>query len=273
MKKIIPFAKVEATGNDFIILDDREVQSEWITPQIVEQWCDRHFGIGADGLIYVAFKDLKIPRMHFFNANGSRGEMCGNGLRAVAQYLLTIGVCDKKHENAIEADDGLHTYYFEEQGHSSVELLVNDSAQNLPDLKTLSLPPGILLLGFKRIGVPHLVLESKQEKIDNFEKLGQTLRFHPIFGTAGTNVNLIFRLNQNTIRVRTYERGVEGETLSCGTGVTASALLFWGKNKQQNAELNIETRGGNLKVARKEGRLFLTGPANVVFVGQIILNR
>lgn len=273
MKRIIPFAKVEATGNDFIVLNDRDVVFEWLTPEIIKEWCDRHFGIGADGLIYVTFKELKIPRMHFFNADGSRGEMCGNGLRALAQYLLTIGVCDKKHENTIEADDGVHAYYFDEQGPVTVELLVEEVRQALPELQQLNLPPTVNLLGFKKIGVPHLVLQTNEPEFREFEALGRRLRSHPIFGKAGTNVNLIYQIDENTLRVRTYERGVEAETLSCGTGVMASSLLFWEKQPHSEPTLNIVTRGGNLKVERKEGRLFLSGAANVVFVGYIILNR
>jgi len=272
MRSIIPFTKVEATGNDFILLNDRDIELDLLNSTVIKKWCDRHFGIGADGLIHVAFQDLKIPKMTFFNADGSRGKMCGNGLRAVAKYLLTIGVCSKKSENTIEADDGLHSYFFEDTGWITVELLVNSSSETLPDLIGLPLPDNVELLGFRRVGVPHLVLETKEPEFKNFEALGRSLRYSSVFGTQGTNVNLINSIDENTLQVRTYERGVEAETLSCGTGVTASTLVFLEKKNPQKTELNIETRGGKLKVVLKQGRIFLSGPANVVFVGHIVLN-
>ncbi len=272
MRSVIPFTKVEATGNDFILLNGRDIELYMLDSTVIKKWCDRHSGIGADGLIHVAFKDLRIPKMTFFNADGSRGEMCGNGLRAVAKYLLTIGVCSRKSENTIEADDGLHSFFFEDTGLITVELLVNPSEEEPHKLRELPLPENVELLGYRRVGVPHLVLETKEPEFKDFEALGRSLRYSSVFGTQGTNVNLIYPVNKNTLKVRTYERGVEAETLSCGTGVTASALIFLEKKNPQKTELNIETRGGKLKVVLKQGRIFLTGPANVVFVGYIVLN-
>ncbi|MHB2155063.1 diaminopimelate epimerase [Calditrichota bacterium GD2] len=271
MKKIIPFAKIEATGNDFIILDDREIAAALLSPEMIKNWCDRHFGIGADGLIHVSVSGQTAPRMLFFNADGSRGAMCGNGLRAVALHLLTIGVCHKKHDNFIEADDGLHRFTVDEQGRISVELLLNEQNGKRIDAAALDLPAGIELLGLKQVGVPHLVLKTELDEFADFEKLGRRLRSHPLFGAQGTNVNLIRMVDENTIKVRTYERGVEGETFSCGTGVTACALLCWECFSPSQKTLTVQTRGGILKVEQKNSRLWLGGPAHIVFIGQKIL--
>ncbi len=267
MKQLIPFAKAEATGNDFILVNDRDLKLELVTPQFIRSWCDRHFGIGADGLIHLQLEKTSVPRMSYFNADGSPGEMCGNGLRAAALYLLTLGVCENKYENKIAADDGLHSFFFNEDGTITVELLVTEKKEIEPLPEQLHLPSGVDYLGFKWIGVPHLVLLSNQKEMAQFESWAKQLRAHPVFGKEGTNVNVLIPENKQTIFVRTYERGVEAETLSCGTGVTACALLYWQKISTDSDELSIQTQGGNLKVKRQAGRLFLTGAANMVFVG------
>ncbi len=272
MKKVVTFAKVQATGNDFIVLNNRDLALDRLTPNLVQKWCDRHFGVGGDGLIHVSLDDVTVPRMKFFNADGSSAAMCGNGLRAVVKYLITIGVCERKHENRMMADDGQHAFIVDEEGHISVELKIDEQAGKQPNLEDLEIPTPLELLGFKVVGVPHLVFKTVHEEIQNFEALGRQFRWHPVFAPTGTNVNLIDVLNDHVIRVRTYERGVEAETLSCGTGVTASALLYWQKFPQKERKLTIQTKGGILKVEERSGRIFLTGPAHIVFIGQLVLD-
>ncbi len=273
-KRMITFAKAEATGNDFIIINSREIPREFLTTAQIKRLCRRRFGIGADGLIFLESNLQKQMRMHYFNADGSEGEMCGNGLRAAALYASVIGFCSKRREDVILAGDGEHRFFFNPDDTVSVEILIKEGkTAGTIDLSKVKIEAPFKPIGFLEVGVPHLVIEADEdiEKVP-FLKTAKQLRNHPLFGSKGTNVNLIQKISDHAIRVRTYERGVEGETLSCGTGVTASALLFWEKYQKKNRHLQIDTKGGKLKVSEDKGRIVLTGPARIVFVGQITIS-
>ncbi len=269
---MIPFLKIEATGNDFIVFDSRSLALERLTPPVIRRLCHRHLGIGADGVIFVGVQENSSLRMFYFNADGSSGEMCGNGLRAAARYAREEGLWSAATSKpVIEAQDGLHAVRFNKDGTISVEILVSTGQGAQPDLSHLPIPENVRLLGFLNSGVPHLILQS-EDAIEHLplNQFAPALRYHPSF-PSGTNVDVIQQVSANRVRVRTYERGVETETLSCGTGVTAAALLLWQHDKSLPEELLMETGGGLLKVSRQRGRIVLTGPATLVFAGKIHL--
>ncbi len=213
--------------------------------------------------------------MHYYNADGSAGAMCGNGLRAAALYARVLGLCSSEKGFKLGASDGWHAYSFNANGTITVEVFVESGKTPPVELHKLSLPDGYTLLGFLNTGVPHLVLET-EEAFDSpeFPAVARELRFSKIFGKPGTNVNVVRKIGNNGFKIRTYERGVEGETLSCGTGISASAWLLWKNYSKMNSLLTVEAAGGELKVAKKNSQktILLTGPAHLIFVGQIDLS-
>jgi len=260
MERLIQFTKIEAAGNDFIFLDAAEIN---INAQIVKQLCARHFGIGADGLIV-----MDGLHMRYFNADGSRGNMCGNGLRAAVLFSYIKGLIPRGEFVQFEAEDGTHLAQINSPDDISVEIIEYPDAFFVPDL-TGKLPIDISVLGFFNTGVPHLVLKvsADLEKTD-VRELGKKLRFDLTFAPDGTNVNFISISNSNSIQIRTYERGVEEETLACGTGAVAAFLAaFPAKDKLAT----VQSRGGRLKVFQKEKHLFLNGTARITFVGSTVV--
>ncbi len=271
-RKWLKFAKIEATGNDFIVSDeDHAALDDWV-PERIRFLCDRHLGVGADGLIFLTREEDGSLRMHYFNADGSAARMCGNGLRAAALYARIKGFCPEGRAFVLQASDGAHAVAFNADGTISVEILSDENnLKTAEELKGLPLPDFLRIVGFVQVGVPHLVLETEQD-IEQVPllRIAPPLRHHPVFA-EGTNVNVLQPIGEQEIRLRTYERGVEDETLSCGTGVTASVLLLWRQKRMAEREVVVRTKGGILKVSRENGRLVLTGPANLVFVGHIDL--
>lgn len=266
---MMPFTKIQATGNDFIVIDNRFVELKTLTPSRIRSLCDRHWGIGADGLIFLEEYGSGQLSMIYFNADGSEGEMCGNGLRAAARYAQEEKLFGQQKDLRIRAKDGWHQVWFNKDQTISVEILTGKSRDTTPDLKQLPVQEGLRLVGYFNTGVPHLVLAT-DKSIDEMDLLGfaPSLRRHPVF-KFGTNVNIIQKIADNRFKVRTYERGVEAETLSCGTGVTACAILLWQNSPHLPSELFMETKGGILKVSRQKGRIILTGPAAIVFIGKL----
>lgn len=270
MDRLIDFAKIEATGNDFIFIDDRQLFSHHFSKEYIQKLCNRHTGIGADGLIRLSvLEDQKIG-IRYFNADGSEGNMCGNGLRAAILFAYIIGWTRKDEICHIKAADGLHQGILKSWDQIKVDMFAHGSVQPVGS-DALELPEFLKVLGLVNTGVPHLVLEYEKNlnKLD-VVRIGKRLRNHLMFSPDGTNVNFIKRLSEKTLQVRTYERGVENETLSCGSGVTASALLYWHVYHPQGNDVQINTKGGTLIISRDHQRLFLQGPARIIFVGRII---
>ncbi len=273
MEQLVEFAKIEAAGNDFILLDQRKIYNRLLSSDQIKHMCDRHFGIGADGIIFLSVsKNLELG-MRYFNADGSEGDMCGNGLRAVVLFANILSLVELHQSFEIRASDGMHEVQIDSPDHIKVEILSHGKTRPVQQEK-LTLPQDMNSLGFINTGVPHLVVnvESDLEKID-VNKIGSHLRNHLMFASDGTNVNFIKAISDKKIKVRTYERGVDNETLSCGTGVTASALVYWDKFYPSGKSLEIETNGGKLEVLRKGKRIFLKGPAHVVFIGQYLIEK
>lgn len=254
----IPFFKYEGAGNDFIMVDNRSGLFKENTKSI-ENLCDRRFGIGADGLILLENSDGHDFRMVYFNSDGRESTFCGNGGRCIVAFARQLGIV--KEEVRFMAKDGFHEAVFEGE---LVKLRMSDAA--LPETESA--------LNGHRIftGSPHFV--QFVELVDSVDVFTEGRRIRKLFGEEGINVNFVEKQNDGLF-VRTYERGVEDETLSCGTGVTAAALIA-AVEAGYKSPIQIRSKGGNLRVEFKvlpDGftDVFLTGPARMVFSGLISL--
>lgn len=260
----IQFSKFHGTGNDFIIVDNRDALLN-LEPVVIARLCDRHLGIGADGLIIIEPSVKGDVIMHYYNADGTEAGMCGNGGRCVAAWSVRNGLTDKNI--SVIAKDGKHSARIEDTGGG---LYIVDLGMTNVD-KVKKFEDGF----FVDTGVPHFVKPVNDPELIDVLKEGRLLRFDERFIPGGVNVNFA-RLLAGKIWVRTYERGVEDETLSCGTGVTATAIAGMLSIGSEINEWEIHTRGGLLKVfANYKTQIFrdvvLKGPAKFVFEGEIIL--
>lgn len=265
-KMELEFYKYHGTGNDFIILHDNRALPP-IGPDIAESLCNRHTGIGSDGIIIISEESGYDFRMRFINPDGTEGSMCGNGGRcAVMFYDRLTGNRDGYRFRAVDGD---HT--------GEVIITKGNEARVRITLKDVSAASVHRHEGglFLDTGAPHLVLET--ENLDGLNITESALPFRNAekFKPAGVNVNFIERSGSG-IRIRTFEKGVEEETLSCGTGVTAAAIAAFIDDAGHPASITIETRGGALNVAYdREGLFFrqiwLEGPAVFVYKGTIKL--
>lgn len=258
----IAFKKYQGTGNDFILMDDRTHTFPQGNQDFIARMCDRRFGIGADGLMLLRNKEGYDFEMVYFNSDGKTGSMCGNGGRCIARFAKDIGAVNKNEVHFL-AVDGPHEAII---GDETVKLKMND----------VSGIAGIDGDFYLNTGSPHYVkIELNVPELDVYNK-ARKIRYNERFAQEGTNVNFM-EPRDNGIYVRTYERGVEDETLSCGTGVTAAALIAALVGVAgQDGNCAVATRGGNLRVHfQREGERFhhiwLEGPAVHVFNGEITL--
>jgi diaminopimelate epimerase len=266
---ILEFSKMNGAGNDFLLIDGRTQKLRPTKAQIV--WlCDRHRGVGADGLIiWIPSASSKADwAWEFYNSDGSTSEMCGNGARCFARFVQRRTGATRSF--TFETGAGIVTANFE-----SDRVTVN-----LPQPKDLrlnewvSLSAGVQTVHSLNTGVPHAVLFVPDSDKALVAKLGPELRHHSHFGSRGTNVNFVQVLGPNHIRVRTFERGVEGETLACGTGVTASALIASCIHGFTSPVAVQVQSGDRLDISfGKNDAAFadvkLSGPADFVFEGKV----
>jgi diaminopimelate epimerase len=257
---ILHFSKYEGTGNDFILIDDRKLQFP-ANEQLISKLCDRHFGIGADGILLVQNREGYDFGMNYFNSDGSPATFCGNGGRCITAFAHQLGICENSCR--FVAADGIHHAKINEiHGFVKiVELGMQDPVIYMADKNSCYL----------NTGTYHVVkFVNNPDEIDIIES-GREIRYDTRFEPHGTNVNFS-KLLKNELYVRTYEKGVENETLSCGTGVTAAAIaasLKYGGNS-----FYVNTAGGRLLVSfDRTDETFknvkLTGPARLVFEGTI----
>jgi len=258
----ISFSKYQGTGNDFVIIDNRQNNIVLTTEQIAFI-CDRKKGIGADGLMLLGNKEGYDFEMIYYNANGLEGSMCGNGGRCLTQFAYDIGL-NKKQFN-FSAIDGPHESTINEDGWVYLKMSDVNAVEKNIDSDT----PFFVL----NTGSPHYIeMVDSINSVDVFG-LGQMIRFNDRFKSEGINVNFVEQ-QDDKIFVRTYERGVENETLSCGTGVTAAALIS-GIEKLGEQTIQIETLGGKLAVRFNNkgdqvfNNIWLMGPGTFVFSGSI----
>lgn len=258
MKKI-HFHKYQATGNDFVVIDNREGKLQLSTEEVT-RICDRRLGVGADGLMLVENHPSLQFNLTYYNSDGSQS-LCGNGSRAAVHFASRLGMVNGK--SVFNAFDGEHSAELLPKG--IVRLKMNP----VSDVKQLGDDV------FLNTGSPHFI--RFVNNIDNYPVFeeGRKIRYSEEFNPGGTNVNFVSLEGQNTIFVRTYERGVENETLSCGTGVTAAAIAA--SLKGYSSPVSIKTLGGELSVEFKSSQsgtfkeIFLIGPAKMVFEGDLEL--
>lgn len=257
----IKFSKYQGTGNDFIIIDNRDELFDSNNVTLVNKLCDRRFGIGGDGLMLLENSINTSFKMRYFNSDGKEGSMCGNGGRCIAAFAVHSNLIINPQHFTFDAVDGLHEARY---NNGVVSLRMSD----------------VVLIEkteddfFLNTGSPHFVrFVENVDKISVFED-GKAIRWSEPFQPGGTNVNFVTKIDDNRIKVRTFERGVEDETLSCGTGVVASSIASYLHNSTSK-NLQIEVLGGELSVSfdpkssEKVENIWLTGPATFVFEGHI----
>ncbi len=254
-----PFKKYQATGNDFVIVDNRNGVYTFSVDQIKEI-CDRKFGVGADGIMLVEKHPSLDFNLIYYNADGS-ASLCGNGSRAAVKMASSLGIVNGKAK--FNAYDGLH----------EADLLSNGNVRlKMSDVKEVK---GLNKDFFVNTGSPHFIQFVTDIKSFPVFDEGRKIRYSENFKPTGTNANFVELLEDNSIFVRTYERGVENETLSCGTGVTAAALAS--SFHKYSSPVTVKTLGGELSVEfnlRHDGSftdIFLIGPAKMVFEGTLEL--
>jgi diaminopimelate epimerase len=257
----LEFYKYQGTGNDFIMIDNRNNTFPKNDLKQVNKLCDRRFGIGADGLILLETSKKNDFTMTYYNADGNEGSMCGNGGRCIVAFAKQLGLIKK--EAIFEAIDGLH-YASIKNG------IVNLQMIDVTDIDVTNTH------SFLNTGSPHHVQFCNKIAAIDVKETGAKIRYGPPYFKEGTNVNFAEQISSNSFKVRTYERGVEDETLACGTGVTAVAIAAYNSNKTKDNSIIVEVLGGQLEVSfTKENNLyknvFLKGPAQLVFEGNIII--
>jgi len=254
------FSKYQGTGNDFVILDNRD-GSVQLSPSQIAFLCDRRKGIGADGLMLLGNSEGYDFSMTYYNADGNEGSMCGNGGRCLVQFAYDNGI-HKAHYNFI-AVDGPHEASIDHHGWVHLKMTDVNAVETADQFSVTN------------TGSPHYIQMVDDIKAVDVFTLGKSIRYNDRFAKEGINVNFVEQQNDQLF-VRTYERGVENETYSCGTGVTAAAIISC-LHKEGEHKVPIETLGGKLAVSlnNKGGNHFdniwLMGPGTFVFKGMIHL--
>ncbi len=256
----IEFYKYQGTGNDFVILDNRNGQYNALTQKQVKKICDRRFGVGADGLMMLAEKNGYDFEMIYFNADGNESSMCGNGGRCLTMFAFDIGI--NKSIYKFIATDGEHLAEIDMAKQVRLKMKDVDKVDEHSSYAVLN------------TGSPHFVKFANNVKEVDVVESGREIRYSKEFKEEGINVNFVEGVDEDTIFVRTYERGVEDETFSCGTGVTACALMSAHNEKGFN-RVEVQTPGGRLSVEFEKmdeehfENIWLCGPANFVFKGEM----
>ena len=257
----ISFEKYHGAGNDFIMVDCRGKDESFYTTGVVKFLCNRHLGVGSDGLILLLNDDSADFRMKYYNADGREGTMCGNGGRCISAFAYAKGIIGRK--TTFVGIDGLHEAVIKEHDTVSLKMIDVTGIRKLSD--------GFLM----DTGSTHFVAISDDISVIDVCNDGRRMRYQPRFGTDGTNVNFIQLGKEGEISIRTYERGVEDETLACGTGSVASAIAAFLESGTDRTSFTIHALGGNLKVSFTPDshgnfhNVWLEGPVKHVFNGDI----
>lgn len=256
----LQFYKYQGTGNDFVMIDNRSGFFPKDSVQLVARLCDRRFGIGADGLILLENDDATDFRMVYYNSDGNLSSMCGNGGRCLVAFAKDLNIIQSSC--AFIATDGLHHASVATDGIVSLQMIDVSSIKKENDYT------------FMNTGSPHHVQLVDDLEHYNVKENGAAIRYGELYGAVGSNINFVKKINEDTFSLRTYERGVEDETLACGTGATAVAIAMNATGQTNATSIKLNVEGGNLevsfdKVDNKYTNVFLIGPAEFVFKGAI----
>ena len=262
IKMKIEFYKYQGTGNDFIMIDNRENFFPKDDVVLIKNLCDRKFGIGADGLILLEKDPQTDFKMIYYNSDGNTSSMCGNGGRCIVAFAKKIDIIAS--ETTFMATDGLHYATINNDNIVSLQM------KNVMDV---TIRPDYIFLD---TGSPHHVTLVDNLKDLDVKTEGAAIRYSALYGEQGSNVNFVTQVNETTFAVRTYERGVEDETLSCGTGVTAVAIAMKAIGKTKSNKVHLNAEGGTLEVFfsssdEKYMNIFLKGTTTFVFQGIIAI--
>jgi diaminopimelate epimerase len=261
----LDFCKMSASGNDFIVVDNRDGRVNKISPDLAEfagKVCRAHHSVGADGVILIEDSKEHDFSWRFFNADGSEAEMCGNGGRCAARFAFSRGIA--KESMAFETIAGVIKAHVHG---SRVKLQLTTPF----DLK-LDYPIGLedkeIFLSSVNTGVPHAVLIVDDVDHMPVEELGRLVRYHKAFGEKGTNVDFVEIIDRKKLKVRTYERGVEGETYACGTGAVAVGFILRQKTLIETP-VNIVTKGGEILKVHVNEEVYLEGNTRLIYEGKL----
>ncbi|MBK3516410.1 diaminopimelate epimerase [Carboxylicivirga marina] len=257
---MIDFYKYQGTGNDFVIIDNRNNQFNGDDVSLINHLCDRHFGIGGDGLMLLESHPELDFTMRYFNSDGREASMCGNGGRCIAAFAVHMNVVKSPESFSFMAVDGEHHATYNDG-------IVNLKMISVNDIKKAD------NYTFMNTGSPHHVCFINDVDDVNVVQEGKEIRYSELYAPDGTNVNFVQFDSENQIKVRTYERGVEDETFACGTGVVASAISAH-LLKPEYTHFKVDVLGGKLEVTMKPNEIgfddvWLKGPATFVFKGKI----
>ena len=254
----IKFEKYESGGNDFVLVDNRNNLYD-LNSNKIKKICSRNFGVGSDGLIILKKSKIADFKMIYFNSDGQSSSLCGNGTRCLFSFALSLGIIKKTAK--IEISEGIYR--------------ATISNRNLVSLKMKNIDD-IFLFGNKAYlnsGSPHHVEMNENLNRISVKNKGSSIRFSSRYSPNGTNVNFFKKINDKKFQIRTYERGVEDETLSCGTGATAVAIAVHAMGLTTQSKIIIQTKGGELIISFKKSdtgytNIFLEGPTRFVFKGE-----
>jgi diaminopimelate epimerase len=260
IKMQLEFYKYQGTGNDFVMIDNRTARFPKDDIKLIERLCDRRFGIGADGLILLENDSETDFRMVYYNSDGNQSSMCGNGGRCLVAFAKKLQVINDT--TTFIATDGLHHATVEADDLVSLQMIDVDAVKTTPNYT------------FLNTGSPHHVQMVADLEQYNVKENGAAIRYGDLYGKQGSNINFVKKVDETTFSLRTYERGVEDETLACGTGATAVAIAMNATGETTATTIGLNVEGGKLVVSfeKKDDQyknIFLKGPAEFVFKGTI----
>ena len=263
---LLQFFKMSASGNDFILIDNRDRGVDAMfpdTPAFVQKVCRRRHSVGADGLILIERADGLDFAWRFYNADGSEAEMCGNGGRCAARFAYIKGIAGERIAFGTLAG----TMKAEVRKDGKVKLQLTRPAHLKLDY-AIRLDTREIFVSSVDTGVPHTILLTDDVERAPVEELGRLIRLHKSFLPKGTNVDFVQVMDRENVKIRTYERGVEGETYACGTGAAAAGVILKKKGLTGGA-VNVWTRGGETVRVYVNGEVYLEGSARVVYEGTL----
>lgn len=268
----IIFYKMQGSGNDFVLLLHKDLP---FNPDRIQTWvvpiCTRSFGVGADGLIVLdttTKKESSDYQWYFFNADGSKAEMCGNGSRCAGKLAYIMRLAPSKH--ILETEVG-QVHIEVNPTTETVKVELTSPKELRTDIDLTLENKGAVQIQYVNTGVPHSIILTDEPEQFDLKQLGPEIRFHPFFAPAGTNVNIVKVQSSSRLHVRTYERGVENETYACGTGAAAAAYIAYTLGLTKSESQVITSGGEHLFISIKDDQIFLEGQANLVYAGTLFL--